>query len=52
VINELVIEQPEFLYETKIVSSNIGDLLKNIEQSMGARKRTRKPKAASRSRWW
>src|SRR3954468_14173027 len=35
VINELVIEQPEFLYETKIVASNIGDLLKNIEQSIG-----------------
>ena len=38
VINELVVEQPEFLYETKIVSSNIGDLLKNIEQSMGSGK--------------
>lgn len=36
VINELVIEQPEFLYETKIVASNIGDLLKNIEKSIGA----------------
>ena len=38
VINELVVENPEFLYETKIVSSNIGDLLKNIEQSMGSGK--------------
>jgi hypothetical protein len=37
VINELVIEQPEFVYETKLVASNIGDLLKNIEQAMGAR---------------
>jgi hypothetical protein len=37
VINDLVIEDPEFLYETKIVSSNINDLLKNIEQSMGAK---------------
>jgi uncharacterized protein involved in outer membrane biogenesis len=35
VINEIVIEQPEFLYETKIVASNIGDLLKNIERSLG-----------------
>ncbi|MDO8544616.1 MAG: hypothetical protein Q7S40_29595 [Opitutaceae bacterium] len=35
VINELVIEQPEFLYETKLVASNIGDLLKNIEQTLG-----------------
>lgn len=38
VINEIVIEQPEFLYETRLVSSNIGDLLKNIEQSIGERK--------------
>lgn len=35
VINEIVIDQPEFTYETKLVSSNIGDLLKNIEQSTG-----------------
>lgn len=32
VIDEIVIDQPEFLYETKFVSSNIKDLLKNIEQ--------------------
>lgn len=38
VINELTIEQPEFLYETKLVASNIGDILKNIEQSMGGAK--------------
>jgi hypothetical protein len=31
VIDEIIIEQPEFLYETKFVSSNIKDLLKNIE---------------------
>lgn len=35
IINELVIEKPEFLYETKLVSSNIGDLMRNIEQSVG-----------------
>jgi hypothetical protein len=35
VINELIIDQPEFLYETKIISSNIKDLLKNIEQFTG-----------------
>jgi hypothetical protein len=35
VINELVIDQPEFNYETKIVSSNIQDLLKNIESAVG-----------------
>ena len=37
VINELIIEKPEFLYETKIVASNIKDLLNNIEKSMGAK---------------
>lgn len=35
VINELVIDQPEFNYETKIVSSNIQDLVKNIESAVG-----------------
>jgi hypothetical protein len=42
VINELTIEQPEILYETKIVASNIGDLLKNIEKAMGAPENTPK----------
>ncbi len=37
VINELIIEQPEFLYETKIVASNIGDLLKNVEAAVGSK---------------
>src|SRR5689334_20215807 len=36
VINEIIIDKPEFLYETKIVASNIGDLLKNIEQVLGS----------------
>lgn len=36
VINELIIDQPEFAYETKIFSSNIKDLLKNIEQFTGS----------------
>lgn len=35
VINEIIIDQPEFAYETKIVSSNIKDLLKNIEDFTG-----------------
>jgi hypothetical protein len=38
VINEIIIDQPEFLYETKFVSSNIKDLLKNIEQATGGGK--------------
>lgn len=37
VIEEVVIDGPEFLYETKLVSSNIKDLLKNIEQFSGAK---------------
>lgn len=35
VINEITIEAPEFNYETKIVASNVGDFLKNIEQVTG-----------------
>lgn len=35
VVNELVIDQPEFLYETKLVSSNLKDILKNIEAYAG-----------------
>jgi hypothetical protein len=45
VINELVIEKPEFLYETKIVASNIKDLLNNIEKSMGAKEAEPKGKS-------
>ncbi|MFA5058173.1 MAG: hypothetical protein WC485_08675 [Opitutaceae bacterium] len=36
VIKEIVIDQPEFVYETKIISSNIKDLLKNIETATNA----------------
>jgi hypothetical protein len=42
VIEEITIDGPEFLYETKIVSSNIKDLLKNIEQFSGGQS-TAKP---------
>lgn len=35
VINEIIIDGPEFLYETRFVSSNIKDLLKNIESFTG-----------------
>ncbi len=37
VVNEISIEAPEFNYETKIVSSNVADLLKNIEQLTGGK---------------
>jgi hypothetical protein len=45
VINEILIDSPEFTYDTKIVSSNITDLLKNIEQAMGGEKGGAQPKA-------
>jgi hypothetical protein len=35
VINEIVIDQPEFNYETRLVSSNLGDLLANIQKHGG-----------------
>jgi hypothetical protein len=34
-IEEITVDGPEFLYETKLVSSNIKDLLKNIEEFSG-----------------
>ena len=33
IVNDILIDQPEFVYETKIISSNLKDLLKNIEAS-------------------
>lgn len=36
VINEIIIDAPEFLYETKIIASNIKDLLKNVEEFTGS----------------
>ena len=44
-INEVLIEAPVFNYETKIVSSNVADLLKNIEQTLGAPKPAADPKS-------
>jgi hypothetical protein len=39
-INEITLDAPEFNYETKIIASNVGDLLKNIEATMGGGKGT------------
>jgi uncharacterized protein involved in outer membrane biogenesis len=44
VINEITIDGAEFAYETKIISSNINDLLKNIESATGGSK---KPEATA-----
>ncbi len=47
VINEIIIDQPEFAYETKIIASNIGDLLKNIEAATGGGDKSADPTAKS-----
>lgn len=36
VIEDMVIDSPEFRYETKLIASNVKDLLKNIEKIAGA----------------
>ncbi len=36
IVEEVFIDQPVFRYETKLVRSNIGDLLKNIEAAVGS----------------
>ncbi|HTX64653.1 MAG TPA: hypothetical protein VMD31_02705 [Opitutaceae bacterium] len=48
VVREIDIEQPEFVYETKVFSSNLRDLLKNIEASTGGGKDAA-PTAAAKS---
>jgi uncharacterized protein involved in outer membrane biogenesis len=44
VINDIEINAPEFDYETKIVSSNVGDLLANIEHATGMSAKTKSGK--------
>lgn len=36
VINSIVIDRPEITYETRVTSSNLQDLLKNVQQSAGS----------------
>lgn len=43
VVNELNINQPEFTYETRLVASNIGDLMKNIEAATGSKAEPKDP---------
>ncbi len=45
VLNDVSIDSPEFVYETKVVSSNIGDLLKNIENSSADKGKKGQPAA-------
>jgi len=47
VINEILIDAPEFNYETKIVASNVSELLKNIEQFTGAKDPSKPDEAAT-----
>ena len=35
IVNTIVIDQPDIIYETKITTSNLQDLLKNIQQAAG-----------------
>ncbi len=44
VINEVIIDAPVFNYETKIIASNVADLLANIEQVIGGAKPSPDPK--------
>ncbi len=37
IVNEIIIEAPEFNYETKLVASNVNDLLKSIEAATGSK---------------
>ena len=47
VVNEIEIEAPEFNYETKLIASNVKDLLKNIEQVTGSWDKAGEPVAKS-----
>jgi uncharacterized protein involved in outer membrane biogenesis len=44
VVDVVDIDAPEFNYETKLIASNVNDLLKNIEQSVGGGKETKPEK--------
>jgi hypothetical protein len=46
-VDEIIIDGPEFLYETKFVSSNIKDLLKNIDEFAGGDKKQATPETKS-----
>jgi len=45
VINSIVIDNPEIIYETTITNSNLQDLLKNIQQSTGGTAQSAEPEA-------
>jgi uncharacterized protein involved in outer membrane biogenesis len=45
VINSILIDNPEIIYETTITNSNLQDLLKNIQQSTGGTNQTAQTEA-------
>ena len=49
IVNEITIDGPQFVYETKIVASNIGDLLKNIQKGAGGEAAAPQPVSKSGS---
>jgi hypothetical protein len=50
VINSIVIEQPEITFETKITSSNLQDLLKNIQKSSESGTSTPQPQPSGETK--
>lgn len=47
IIDEVIIDNPQFVYETKLVASNINDLLKNIEEATGGKSEGAQPTSKS-----
>lgn len=45
VVDDITIDRPEFTYETRLVSSNLGDILDNVEKSLGSEQGGNQPKA-------
>jgi hypothetical protein len=48
VVKEVLIDSPQFVYETNVVNSNIKDLLKNIEKATGGGAATPETKPADK----
>jgi len=46
IINDILIDKPEFTYETKIFDSNLKELLKNVESSADTRSQSAAPTPA------
>ncbi len=49
VVKEVLIDEPQFVYETNVVNSNIKDLLKNIEKATGGGAATPDEKPAEKT---